>query len=145
MIGFIPFPKVLVQCEIQSALSRIWTRVAVSLSYDDNHYTTGTSVTIEYQSFIPSNHRRSLSKNLLETLLFVNFSKAFKSIHRGKIEQKLLAYGFPRETAEAIMMLYKNTKVKVHSPDGDTDFFHIVASVRSGDTLALSLFIICQD
>ena len=22
---------------------RIWTRVAVSISYDDNHYTTGTS------------------------------------------------------------------------------------------------------
>ena len=22
--------------------SRIWTRVAVSISYDDNHYTTGT-------------------------------------------------------------------------------------------------------
>ena len=23
--------------------SRIWTRVAVSISYDDNHYTTGTT------------------------------------------------------------------------------------------------------
>ena len=23
--------------------SRIWTRVAVSIPYDDNHYTTGTS------------------------------------------------------------------------------------------------------
>ena len=30
-------------CEVQSDLSRIWTRVAVSISYDDNHYTTGTS------------------------------------------------------------------------------------------------------
>ena len=30
-------------CEMQSASSRIWTRVAVSISYDDNHYTTGTS------------------------------------------------------------------------------------------------------
>ena len=28
---------------MQSAWSRIWTRVAVSISYDDNHYTTGTS------------------------------------------------------------------------------------------------------
>ena len=25
------------------SLVRIWTRVAVSISYDDNHYTTGTS------------------------------------------------------------------------------------------------------
>ena len=38
-MGFIPFPKVLVLCEMQSVLSRIWTRVAVSISYDDNHYT----------------------------------------------------------------------------------------------------------
>ena len=28
---------------MQSVSFRIWTRVAVSISYDDNHYTTGTS------------------------------------------------------------------------------------------------------
>ena len=27
---------------MQLATSRIWTRVAMSISYDDNHYTTGT-------------------------------------------------------------------------------------------------------
>ena len=43
IIGFIPFPRVLVLCEMQSVSSRIWTRVAVSISYDDNYYTTGTS------------------------------------------------------------------------------------------------------
>ena len=30
---------------MQLAWSRIWTRVAVSISYDINHYTTGTSYT----------------------------------------------------------------------------------------------------
>ena len=29
---------------MQSVSSRIWTRVAVFIFYDDNHYTTGTSV-----------------------------------------------------------------------------------------------------
>ena len=43
IIGFIPFSRVLVLCEMQSVSSRIWTRVTVSISYDDNHYTTGTS------------------------------------------------------------------------------------------------------
>ena len=28
---------------MQSVRSMIWTRVAVSISHDDNHYTTGTS------------------------------------------------------------------------------------------------------
>ena len=36
IIGFIPFPRVLVLCEMQSVSSEIWTRVAVSISYDDN-------------------------------------------------------------------------------------------------------------
>ena len=42
IIGFLPFPRVLVLCEMQLAWSRIWTCVAVSISYDDNHYTTGS-------------------------------------------------------------------------------------------------------
>ena len=28
---------------MQSVSARIWTRVTVSISFDDNHYTTGTS------------------------------------------------------------------------------------------------------
>ena len=31
---------------MQSVSSRFWTRDAVSISYDDNHYTTGTSFII---------------------------------------------------------------------------------------------------
>ena len=42
--GFISYPRVLVLCELQSVSSRIWTRVAMSISYDDNHYTTPRSV-----------------------------------------------------------------------------------------------------
>ena len=37
------------------------------------------------------------------------------------------------------------TKGKVHSLDGGTDYFDIVAGVLQGDTLALYLFIICLD
>ena len=43
IVGFILFLRALVLCEMQLASSRIWTRVVVSVSYDDNHYTTGTS------------------------------------------------------------------------------------------------------
>ena len=61
------------------------------------------------------------------------------------MEQILLAYGIPKETIAAITILYRNTKVKVRSPDGDTDDFDIVAGVLQGDTLAPYLFIICLD
>ena len=61
------------------------------------------------------------------------------------MEQILLVYGIPKETVAAITILYKNTKVKVRSPDGDTEFFDIIAGVLQGDTLAPYLFIICLD
>ena len=85
------------------------------------------------------------AKNLQATILFVDFAKAFDSIHRGKMEQILQAYGLPEETVAAIMILYRNTKVKVRSPDGDTEYFDIVAGVLQGDTLAPDFFIICLD
>ena len=61
------------------------------------------------------------------------------------MEQILLAYGIPKETVAAITILYRNTKVKVRSPDGDTEYFDIVAGVLQGDTLAPYLLIICLD
>ena len=85
------------------------------------------------------------AKNLEATILFIDFSKAFDSIHRGKMKRILLDYSLPKETATAIMMLYKNTQVKVRSLDGDTDYFDILASVLQRDTLAPYLCIICLD
>ena len=42
-------------------------------------------------------------------------------------------------------MVYRNTKVKARSPDGNSDYFDIVAGVLQGDTLVPYLFIICLD
>ena len=43
------------------------------------------------------------------------------------------------------MMLYRNTKAMVRFPNGDTDFFNLVAGVLQGDTLAPFLFILTLD
>ena len=43
------------------------------------------------------------------------------------------------------MILYRNIKVKVRSPDGDKDYFDIVAGVLQGDTFAPYLFMIFLD
>ena len=85
------------------------------------------------------------AKNLQVTILFVDFTNAFDSIHREKMEQILLTYSLPKETVAATMILYRNTKVKVRSPDEDTDSFDIVAGILQGDTLGSYLFIIRLD
>ena len=84
--------------------------------------------------------KKTKKTNLKATFLSVDLSKAFNSILKGKMEQILVVYGLPNETVTT-----KNTKVKVCSPDGETDFFDIVAVVLQEDTLALYLFIICLD
>ena len=61
------------------------------------------------------------------------------------MELILLAYGQPKETVAVITILYRNTKVKVRSPDGDAEYFDIAAGVLQGDTLAPYLFIISLD
>ena len=35
---------------MQSVSSRVWTRVTVSISYDDNHYTTKVIIAMFYSS-----------------------------------------------------------------------------------------------
>ena len=57
------------------------------------------------------------------------------------MEQILEAYGIPNEIIKAIMIMYKNTQAFVRYPDGDTEFFDIIAGVLQGDTLAPYLFI----
>ena len=46
-------------------------------------------------------------KNLQATILIVDFTKAFDSLHRGKMEQILLAYGLQKKkkTVAAILIL----------------------------------------
>ena len=75
IIGFIPFLWVLVLCEMQSVSFRIWTRVAVSISYDDNHYTMGTSNTPRTP---PSQSGNTLKKGIKQTILSQSMVKMIK-------------------------------------------------------------------
>ena len=85
------------------------------------------------------------ANHLPAVLTFIDFSKAFDSIHRGKMMKILKAYGIPPTLLRAIETMYTNTKAKVVSPDGETELFDITAGVLQGDTLAPFLFVIVLD
>ena len=59
--------------------------------------------------------------------------------------QILKAYGIPPKLLGAIAKMYENTRARVITPDGETDFFEIIAGVLQGDTLAPYLFAIVLD
>ena len=54
-------------CEMQSVSLRIWTRAAVSISYDDNHYTTGTSKFI----YVKISEIKSIPLTLVYNILII--------------------------------------------------------------------------
>ena len=83
------------------------------------------------------------AKNLQATILFVDFTKAFDSLHERMMVQILLAYVLPNATVTAVMVLYRNTKVKVRSPDEDTDYYNYIFSALKLTGNYLSLNLLC--
>ena len=85
------------------------------------------------------------ANHLPAIMTFIDFKKAFDSIHREKMIRILKAYGIPPNLLRAIEQMYTNTKARVQTPDGETEQFNISAGVLQGDTLAPFLFIIVLD
>ena len=85
------------------------------------------------------------AKNLKATMVFIDFKKAFDSVHRGLLMKILKAYGIPDIIVQLIDRVYTGTKAKVVTADGTTEVFDILAGVLQGDTLAPYLFIIVVD
>ena len=125
-------------------LNRIQPKLDPHLRPNQNGFRPGRSTTAHILAL-----RRIIEgvkrNNLKAVLLFVDFSKAFDSIHRGKMMKILRAYGIPEQLVNAISTLYEETRAKVLSPDGETDYFEILAGVLQGDTLAPYLFAIVID
>ena len=85
------------------------------------------------------------AKNLTAVMLFIDFKKAFDSVHRGLLMKILKACGLPDEIVRLIESLHTGTKGKVRTSDGLTELFEILAGVLQGDTLAPYLFVIVID
>ena len=84
-------------------------------------------------------------RNLSAVITFIDFQKAFDTIHRGKLMNILRAYGVPEKMVQTIEANHSQTRAKVQTCDGDTNVFEILAGVLQGDTLAPFLFIIAMD
>ena len=68
-------------------------------------------------------------KNLKATMVFIDFKKAFDSVHRGPLMKILKAYGILRILVELIAKTHTGTMAKVITADGITEAFDILAGV----------------
>ena len=108
-----------------SVSSRIWTRVAVSISYDDNHYTTGTMA--RKMRFCPRSSHTNGSKN---TSLFT-----LRIMYQEQIQGK--EYPSPLHVAKC---LKRNSDILLTRPDKGTG---VVIFLVANFTL-MNLYIYCH-
>ena len=125
-------------------LNRIRPEIDKKLRINQNGFRPGRTTTCQILAL------RRLIEGVKEyrmpaVITFIDFCKAFDTIHRGKMLRILTAYGVPKTIVDAIGDTYSETRAKVLSPDGITDDFEITAGVLQGDTLAPYLFVIVLD
>ena len=125
-------------------LNRIKPSIEQLLRDNQNGFRPGRSTTSHILAL-----RRILegakAKNLPAVLTFIDFKKAFDSVHRGILMKILRAYGLPPVIVDLIERMYTGTIAKVITADGLTEAFRILAGVLQGDTLAPYLFVIVID
>ena len=69
---------------------------------------------------------------------FIEFQKAFDSIHRPTLWNILKEYGVPEKYVNIIETLYENSKCAVKVNNSLTDWFFIKTGVRQGCIISLS-------
>ena len=76
---------------------------------------------------------------------FIDFKKAFDSIHRESLWKTARTYGIPEPFINIFRNIYLNSSCCVKTDIGNTEFFDIVTGVRQGCTLSPFLFLLAID
>lgn len=125
-------------------LYRLLPKIEPLLRNNQNGFRAGRSTISQVLTLRRIIEEITLS-NLDAALIFVDFRKAFDSIHREQMFTILELYGIPTPLIDAIKVLYTGSTSSILTPDGETDPIDIVAGILQGDTLAPFLFIIVID
>ena len=76
---------------------------------------------------------------------FIDFAKAFDSIHRPAMWKIMEHYGIPNKIISIIKMLYQDFQARVICGTNVTDSFPLQTGVRQGCLLSPLLFVLCID
>ena len=75
----------------------------------------------------------TLEYNSLLIVNYVDFKKAFDSIHRPALWKLIRTYGLPQKYIDIFKELYDNSRCCVKTNSGFTDFFEVKTGVQQGD------------
>ena len=76
---------------------------------------------------------------------FIDFKRAFDSVHRPTMWKILRSYGIPIKIINVIKLLYEGSSSCVRVGGSNTESFEITSGVKQGDVLSPVLFVIVVD
>ena len=76
---------------------------------------------------------------------FIDFKKAFDSLHRDSLWQIMKLYGIPAKIITITESLYKNNRCTVRTEEGLSDWFQVETGVKQGCIMSPLLFGIAVD
>ena len=78
-------------------------------------------------------------------LCFVDYEKAFDSIHRETLWRIMRCYGIPTKIVRMVQVMYTNCRCAVVDGDGRTDWFEVKSGVKQGCNMSGFLFLLVID
>ena len=76
---------------------------------------------------------------------FINFNKAFDSLHQPSLRMILNPFGFPEKVVKAIECIYKNCSCCIWTTDSHGDCFKVLTDICQGYIFSPILFSIAID
>ena len=88
---------------------------------------------------------QSLEWNSSLYINFIDFEKAFDSVHHATLWDILRSYGFPAKIINILSSMYANNRCCVRHGGGHSDWFQVKSGVRQGCVISPLLFNIVMD
>ena len=78
-------------------------------------------------------------------LCFVDFEKAFDSVHRETLWKLMAHYGIPKKLINLVKKWYDKSRCAVIDGSGTSDWFSVISGVKQGCTMSGFLFLLVID
>ena len=88
---------------------------------------------------------QALEWNAILYVCFVDYEKAFDSVHRETLWKIMESYGIPRKLVKMVKAIYAGNQCAVVDSSGQTDWFTVAPGVKQGCSMSGFLFLLVID
>ena len=125
-------------------IRRIADGVDEKLRKEQAGFRSGRS-TVEQIFVLRNIVEQALEWNAILYVCFVDYEKAFDSVHRETLWKIMESYGIPRKLVKMVKAMYAGNQCAVVDSSGQTDWFTVASGVKQGCNMSGFLILLVID